>query len=245
MTPWTAHQVRAALRVARLLDPNPTGRSDLEAAFVAAATQGEHSLDDLRRAESLLAAAELVQEGTPVPALRAVVSLTDPEAEVGLRRLLASAARAASAHARAESGARGEEFVVEACVAELRALQRHDLAVHVQRVSLVSDSYGYDVAAPKVASEARLLEVKTAASTGGGIFPFFLSRHEYDTGRRLSTQWSLVGCTGGVGGELALLGWCRAATLAPYLPQDHNGRWTECAVKLPLSALLPGLPPPV
>lgn len=245
MTPWTAHQVRAALRVARLLDPNPSDRADLEAAFVATATQGEHSVDDLRRAESLLAVAELVQEGTPVPVLRAVVALPDPEAEVALVRLLASAASAASARARAEAGARGEEFVVDACVAELRALQRDDLAAHVQRVSLISDSYGYDVAAPKVVSDARLLEVKTAASADGGIFPFFLSRHEYDTGRRLSTQWSLIACTPGEGKEFALLGWCRAATLTPYLPQDHNGRWTECAVRLPLSALLPGLPPPV
>lgn len=92
----------------------------------------------------------------------------------------------------------------------------------------------------------RRLEVKTqTVDASPATVRFYLTRNEYDTGRSNPTEWALVSCSRTRTGDLALLGWCRAATLTSYLPVDQAGKWTEALVKVPLSALTRGLPAPI
>lgn len=140
----------------------------------------------------------------------------------------------------AEVGAAGEEAVVSAAQAELRELGRPDLADTVQRISLVTDSVGYDVLAPRLEGAARHLEVKTSARIARGLATFFLSRQEAEVGQYDST-WALVVCTY-KDGQADVLGWCRGPSLVPYLPIDTGGRWTAVQIDIPLTMLRPGIP---
>jgi hypothetical protein len=140
-------------------------------------------------------------------------------------------------------GAAGEEFVVESCRKELDDCGREDLVQLVQRVSLISDALGYDVLAPALAGQPRLLEVKTQSGTLAGTFRFYITRNEYEVGR-CTPQWALVACSAphGPDGQIKVAGWCRTAGLKPYLPDDRNGHWTEALVRLPTAVLAAGLP---
>ncbi|WP_376773577.1 protein NO VEIN domain-containing protein [Nonomuraea endophytica] len=145
--------------------------------------------------------------------------------------------------ARARIGALGEEFVKAACEAELTDLGRDDLGKQVARVSLISDGFGYDISAPNIRGELRLLEIKTQCVPSSSQFRLYISRNEYEVGRT-EANWALVCCdmAGASDGDISIAGWCRGETLGPYLPEDHNGRWTEAMVVLPRGVLLPGFP---
>ncbi|WP_373318042.1 protein NO VEIN domain-containing protein [Virgisporangium aliadipatigenens] len=143
---------------------------------------------------------------------------------------------------RAEIGAAAEDFVLDVCRRELDSLGRSDLAAKTQRVSLISDSLGFDILAPVIGGASRRLEVKGQSTSSRPFVRFFLTRNEFEVGRRCP-EWSLVCCQ--VGSSPNVVGWCKAGTLAPYLPQDRNGRWTEALVTLPISTLFPGLPDPI
>jgi hypothetical protein len=114
-------------------------------------------------------------------------------------------------------------------------------------VSLISDALGYDVNAPTLGAATRRLEVKTQGSNAAATVRFFLSRNEYEVGRRHTTSWALVMCCAPTGpsGAVEICGWCRADSLALYLPDDRNGRWTEAMVRMPTVALAAGFPPAV
>ncbi|WP_442942628.1 protein NO VEIN domain-containing protein [Nonomuraea sp. LP-02] len=142
--------------------------------------------------------------------------------------------------ARAELGELGETFVVERCADELASLGRTDLASKVLQVSKISDSFGYDVSAPTISRESRLLEVKTQRSRGGSTFRLFISRNEVEVGR-IESAWALV-CCEVTDSEVSIVGWCRCQALMPYLPEDRNGRWTEALVVLPKSVLATHFP---
>jgi hypothetical protein len=79
--------------------------------------------------------------------------------------LLVAQARRFDDRRRRLIGEIGEEVVLTAARHELTLLNRDDLARRVRRVSLDSDALGYDISAPRLIGEPRLLEVK--ASTGG------------------------------------------------------------------------------
>jgi hypothetical protein len=114
--------------------------------------------------------------------------------------------------------------------------------VGVQQVSVISDALGYDVLAPRIDAAPRKLEVKTTASlVDKGLMRFFLTRNEYEQGRRAPESWSLVACHF-VDMQVIILGWTPARTLMPYLPDDGNGRWAEALVRFPLSGLAVGIP---
>ncbi|MCW5892052.1 MAG: DUF3883 domain-containing protein [bacterium] len=143
-------------------------------------------------------------------------------------------------------GAAGEETVVAACRNDLCVRGAPDLAKDVERVSLISDRFGYDVRAPSIAGSPRLLEVKTQLGHLPAAFHFHLTRNEYAVGSD-EPNWSLVACAAR-NAELADIqigGWCTADTLRPYLPNDGNGRWSEAIVVLPKTALRGGLPPAI
>lgn len=182
-----------------------------------------------------------------------ICELDDESALPLLRRLFESIDRRntggfGDAEDKALIGAIGEELVVEAAREGLLRAERLDLRDQVRRVSLVDDSLGYDVHAPAIASAPRLLEVKSTVREGGSGFDFFISRNEYEVGLKHAGDWALVACAispGRVVEGSAVVGWCRAAALRPYLPEDANGRWTEAQVWLPRSVLNDGIPPAV
>lgn len=248
----TAHQVWAAVRVARLLDVEGNEVGDVHHSYARAITLGEHPVDHLRDGEQLLIRAGLAQivDGRLrlTPGLHEVAALPDIEAVSVFSQALGWLPIAEDdSDLRAAYGAAGERHVVDVCRKELAELHRADLVLQVRQVSLITDAAGYDVFAPVIAGLDRRLEVKTCRP--GPTLRFFLTRHEWETGRNHPDSWALVVCgaTGELGPDLVVevLGWCRADSLRTYLPDDAAGRWTEALVHLPRALLAPGLPAPV
>lgn len=241
------HQLRAMLRTARLFDAAGNSVVELRTAYRATATKGEHTAADLEAAElRLVSAGLLVQEAGRLIAdarLLSIVRADDALAAGLLVRALAEPPPEEAALARAVIGERGEEHVAQRCREELEALGREDLSRKVQRVSLVSDALGYDVWAPSIGTSSRHLEVKTTTRLAVGSFEFYISRNEYEVGRREASAWALVACHADTEGGVADIGWCRAAALRSYLPEDQDGHWTEARVRLPTAVLADGLPP--
>lgn len=242
----TRHQLAAAVQVARWIDAAGNVQEDAHAVYRTTATGRVFPPSSLHAGEGILLAAGLLRLAhgrlTPTPALARFVTANDEDVAVdALARMIAERTTAV---ANTEAGAAGEDFVLARVRENLEALHRPDLAERCERVSLVSDWFGFDIAAPKITGEVRRLEVKTQSiEERSATARFFLTRNEYDTGRANPTEWALVVCwrartTGG----MTLVGWCRAATLASYLPADQNGRWTEALVHLPVTALTAGLP---
>ncbi|WGL52142.1 hypothetical protein P5P86_19590 [Nocardioides sp. BP30] len=242
----TRHQLAAAVQVARFIDAGGNHQSDARDSYRFTATDQAFSPDSLRAGEGLLIAAGLLRlvDGRliPTPALANFAAIGDgDEAANALAGVVAERADAVD---RAEAGAAGEEFVLACVRRDLETLHRSDLAARCERVSLVSDFFGYDVAAPTLGPSVRRLEVKTQTTDlSPTTMRFYLTRHEYDIGRANPSEWALVACTRSrESGSLALLGWCRASTLATYLPVDQGGKWTEALVTVPVSVLTKGFP---
>ena len=191
----TDHQLLAAIRVARVLDPAVNTAAEIEASLPLIVSQGQHRAEDLRLGFALLLDIELVFEGTAgvrgTAQLAALLSLDDAESLRQLRRMLQSSQQLTD---RAQVGAAGEAAVVDACREELLLLGRADLLPRIVQVSAFDDTLGYDISAPTLKQGARHLEVKTASEVSGGLFPFYLSRNEYEVGRRHPSEWSLVAC---------------------------------------------------
>jgi len=239
----TDHQLRAAIRVARLIDPAGNTSAEIDASLPLIVSQGEHRTEDLRGGLALLLDLELAfEEATGVRGtsqLAALLTLDDADSLRHLRRILKSAQQLTD---RAEVGAAGEAAVVAACREELALLGRADLVPEIVQVSAFDDTLGYDISAPTMRQGTRHLEVKTASAAADGLFRFYLSRNEYEVGRRQPSEWSLVACERR-GLTVTILGWCRAGALTDYLPTDQRGRWTEAVVKVPRAVLLAGIPP--
>ncbi|WP_303708956.1 MULTISPECIES: protein NO VEIN domain-containing protein [Microbacterium] len=239
----TDHQLRAALRVARVLDPAGNTTAEIEASLPLIVSQGEHRADDLRIGLALLLDLELAFEGATgvrsTSQLAALLTLDDPDSLRHLRRVLQATQHLTD---RAQVGAAGEAAVIDACREELTLLGRADLLAKVVQVSAFDDTLGYDISAPTLRQGTRHLEVKTTSAISEGFFPFYLSRNEYDVGRSQPSEWSLVACERR-GGTVTILGWCRASALTAYVPADHRGRWTEALVRIPRTVLFEGIPP--
>lgn len=156
--------------------------------------------------------------------------------------LLLSLARTIDAARLADIGTDGEEYVLAACRSYLCGQNRPDLADEVRRVSLTSDQLGYDVTSPDTAGHRHRIEVKTASASFGRV-EFFLSRNEAAVGQR-DPGWSLVVVRREHNDQLEIVGWCRAADIASFLPHDvhPNGRWSAVRLSVPLERFTPGLP---
>lgn len=257
----TLHELRAGLHVAGLIDAHGNSVQSARDAYQHASTGAQHPVENLMIGERLLVAAGFLVEHDdellPTSAMMVLVSLTREEGLAALAAAfgLHTLGSGLGSHEldidhdaeqlRAAYGAAGEEAVVFACREQLAGLGREDLVQGVQRVSLISDVLGYDVAAPALGGNLRLLEVKTESS-GTTEARFYLSRNEYEVGRS-RPGWALVYCRApdGPDGHVDVVGWCRASALREFLPEDHRGRWTEARVRLPLRVLLPGIPPAV
>lgn len=157
--------------------------------------------------------------------------------------LLLTLGRTLDAQQLADIGARGEEYVVNACQQHLRERSRPDLAAAVRRVSIQSDALGYDVTSPDTAGSRHRIEVKATSSASAGRVEFFLSRNEAMVGER-DPAWSLVVLRRNRDESLELIGWCSAVHLLPYLPRDLSaqGRWTSVRLSVSTTDFTPGLP---
>lgn len=160
--------------------------------------------------------------------------------------LLALGRRFDDAHRRL-IGAIGEEIVVSALRSELESLGYPELARAVRHLSLESDQLGYDISAPRIVGDRRLLEVKSTATQSDDELTVYVSRNEAETGLRNRDDWALVVClvsdTAMREGEI--LGWLPASVLAQQFPHDAvNGRWESAAITIEPQTLIPGLPAP-
>lgn len=146
-------------------------------------------------------------------------------------------------------GALGERAVLDAARAELVALGRDDLADQVRRVSLISDQLGYDISAPSINGQLRLLEVKTTTQEddAGAPINVFISRNEFETGIKFPS-WSLVVCRAidVDKGVCEILGHCSAQSISELMPQNRSGgSWEQVRVELPRRSLIESLPSPL
>ena len=81
-------------------------------------------------------------------------------------------------------GDRGEKIVLDFERDRLGKAGRIDLAKKVERVSLKSDSFGYDILSFDIDGTKRFIEVK-ATSMKVGLTNFFLSSNELETAKEL------------------------------------------------------------
>ena len=248
MSSISSYQVGAALWVVRAIGGAGVSASIVESSFHSAVTQGRFPRPDLNNALQLLISQGLLTDEDGLlrhhESLAPLLALSDDSALGLLTELLDTGDGTSSEldqRALELLGELGEEAVIAWCVAELKDLGHQELAPQVQRVSLVSDRFGFDVSAPLLGGGARKLEVKTTSSLASKTFRFFLTRNEYEVGRRSPRVWALVAC-GARNGSVELVGWCRVSELERYLPDDADGRWTEALVNLPVAALLPNAP---
>ncbi len=79
-------------------------------------------------------------------------------------------------------GDRGEKIVKDFEIKRLNDLNRPDLAEQIERVSLKSDSYGYDILSYEVDNSKRYIEVKATRSKVGDA-NFFLTINEFNTAK--------------------------------------------------------------
>lgn len=137
-------------------------------------------------------------------------------------------------------GAAGEEYVAQLAEAQLRDIGRFDLADQVRRVSLISDSLGYDLVVPRPDGRLRI-EVKTSSIDDPEVFRFTISRNEAEWGLK-DADWRMVACIFR-DGNVDVVGHCRAARILKYLPTDsEGGRWRDVQVMFPRLALEQGMP---
>lgn len=167
-----------------------------------------------------------------------VQAVPDPEAR---EAMLLALGQTYDNEANAQTGAIGEDHVVEVARGELIDRDRHDLAGQVQRVSIVSDRLGYDVVAPSLDGSNRRLEVKTTTRVGDRL-EIYISRNESQVGAS-DENWALVICRVDGDGNPQLVGWCRHHLFEPSLPADRGrGKWQSVRLVIDAADLTPGLP---
>jgi len=181
---------------------------------------------------------ELVESMIPREEWARVASLTEDGDVVGA---VVRAAGKVDAARLAWQGLRGEECVVREWCEALRVHGRSDLAGRVQRVSEISDAFGYDVCGPDFSEQELHVEVKAVADDSRGL-RVFLSRNEAAVGER-DDAWRLVVCCV-AGEESRIIGWCGFNALRAMLPTDQSagGRWEAVRLHLNPCQLNAGLP---
>jgi hypothetical protein len=203
--------------------------------------------DDSAAALALWAAEQSVDPAAPPPSPDALEATLDELIDDPARReqmLIALGRRFDDAYQRL-LGEIGEELVAAAARAELNTLGYPELASKVRRISLETDQAGYDITAPRIIGSARLLEVKATSVAAAAEISVHLSRNEFETGSRYSSDWALVICriTDVEGREGEIVGWTTSAALGAITPTDvPGGRWESALLTLQVESLLPALP---
>lgn len=147
---------------------------------------------------------------------------------------------------RVEIGEMGERRVVAACRSQRHESGYAELAEQVRQVSKISDSLGYDIAAPCPGGDHYHIEVKTVGKDIQAL-QFYLSRNQYEVGLR-DPNWRLVICKREEE-ETSIVGWCSIDVVQRGVPEERkidwpcSVRWEEVRVRMRDKPLDPGLPP--
>jgi len=88
-------------------------------------------------------------------------------------------------------GDRGEKLVFDEEVRFLKGNGRTDLAEKVQRVSLISDSYGYDILSFELDGTPKYIEVKTTTSKIGRT-SFYISSNELEVSKSIENYYFYI-----------------------------------------------------
>ncbi|MCG3135934.1 MAG: hypothetical protein HMLKMBBP_03710 [Planctomycetes bacterium] len=133
---------------------------------------------------------------------------------------------------RARIGAAGE--------AALTHLLREYVNAEVQRVSLQSDGYGYDIA---VRSNDVNVHIELKSTTRTQQSRFYLSRNEYETMQR-DPAWQLVLARLTEDMQIAAVAVVDRTWLKAVAPADRDsrGRWESARAECPRDALTNGVP---
>jgi hypothetical protein len=156
---------------------------------------------------------------------------------------LLARARKVNADERQRIGELGEIAVLEACRQQLTDAGAVALATEVQRVSMISDELGYDITAPRCDRSPRRIEVKTTRAAGS-IAPVIITRTEASVGSS-DPAWMLLVVRLSDEESAQIVGWLDGQQITPHLPvnQGSTARWETASLRLPVTALIPGLPP--
>lgn len=140
------------------------------------------------------------------------------------------------------TGAIAEEFLVAEFEAELKGLDRPELASRVCRVSQISDQLGYDITAPRFEGSDRRVEVKGTRSLGS-IVKFHLSRNEAERAER-DPHWLLVVCRVLPDDSAATVGWLPGQALLDLFPSDshQDSRWESVLIQMSEADFHAGIP---
>jgi hypothetical protein len=186
-------------------------------------------------------AADLIAEPEDAPldllGLSRELGLTTNEA---FEALLATAGKV-DLEVRAEVGEAGERAVVS-LLGDLQSEGVLSLDITVDWVSQRDDSAGYDICV-RGPHKNWLLEVKSTVRAGR--FRLFLSRNEYEVGRRNPEDWFLVAVLLSRDlDDVLALGSCRIEDLAAVVPHDVDrlARWQQARIDLGAGLAVPGLP---
>jgi hypothetical protein len=173
-----------------------------------------------------------------VPA-RAMAALAESLPEDWIRRrFLTVAASAARRERQAEIGLLGEQAVLEAVAGLLAQAGRADLALRISQVSLLTNSYGYDIWTPTPVEHSLHLEVKTCAARSP--YHVHLTRYEADVAEH-DGDWRLVVCTVEPGDVLVVVGLCDWGTLRDCIPVDPQVccKWESAELTIAADKLSP------
>lgn len=128
---------------------------------------------------------------TPVPEFIELNILAPNEEVLGEQRQRSRAGKTdyeKEARKLKKLGDRGEKLVMDLEVLRLRKARRFDLAKKVERVSLESDTYGYDIASFETDGSPRHIEVK-ATTARVGAANFYFTENEYQAAREKSNYF--------------------------------------------------------
>lgn len=137
-------------------------------------------------------------------------------------------------------GDKGEAFVVK----QLHETLDSSLHREIKHVAKINDFAGFDIYAPSVLNPDNrfLLEVKTSTKNVPGQFEFFLSRNEYEVGRK-NRNWCIV-CVRQQDERMSIIGHVYCYQIESRLPRDVNelGQWMKSKVVIEDSLLRTDLP---
>lgn len=110
----------------------------------------------------------------------------------------------------------------------------------IRRVSLVSDSFGYDIEASIPSGGKMALEVKTSSLEVNSEFVFYISRNEYEVSQSMPC-WRLVFCDFSQK-QCSIAGWTFGRAIRELCPSDSTySRWESAQVKIRRVHLHPGI----
>jgi len=183
---------------------------------------------------SAASAGRLREELIPLGAMAALIDLFPDDAVRGT--VVAAAAWQRRREQLAEIGLKGECAVLDEIASLLRSRGREDLVGHVSHVSLLSDSFGYDIRT--LTPDGRSLHIEVKTSGLRAPYRIHLTRHEAEVAAS-DDDWLLVICTVQPEKDVLVTGWCTWEELRESVPVDvhASGRWESAEIAIEVDRL--------